>query len=105
MQIIGDGSSGIRIYPDWVELRRIGNSGWKFQKGQIEKIILFDRENPAVFIYGVGIRTDRITGTFLPDASKGELLNYLLVGSSTRAILEAFEKFGYGDKIELRRTD
>lgn len=54
LQIIGDGTSGIRIYPDHIEIRKIGRYGWSFKKDDIEKVEVLDDIFPLVAVDGQG---------------------------------------------------
>lgn len=102
IQIIGDGTSGIRIYPNHIEIRKVGRYGWSFEKENISYISLIDDGSPVVVIHGKGERLDRLWSSILPDGSKARIEGSIFAGISVHEINEKLIEFGYGNKIRLQ---
>lgn len=102
LQIIGDGTSGLRIYNDHIEARKVGRYGWSFTKDDISFISVIDDGSPVVVIHGKGQRIDRVLAPILPDGNKARIEGSTLTGISVHEINEKLIEFGYGNKIRLQ---
>ena len=99
IQLIGDGSSGIRIFRDRIEVRGFGYCGTMFPKERISEIVLIDSNETVLIIKGRGERTDRIIGWLIPPRKRIRVHGSLLRDCTMAELREHFEKLGYNEKL------
>lgn len=96
VQVFGDGASGVRIYPDRVEVRKVGYKGWRFEREDIESMEVLGERCPSVYIWGKGEVTDRL-GWLNPDVKSKRSDDWLCSGTSGQRLYDKLCEFGYGD--------
>ena len=96
VQVFGDGASGVRIYPDRVEVRKIGYKGWRFEREDIESMEVLGERCPSIYIWGKGEATDRM-GWLNPDVKSKRTDDWLCSGTSGQRLYDKLCEFGYGD--------
>ena len=96
VQVFGDGASGVRIYPDRVEVRKVGYKGWRFEREDIESMEVLGERCPSIYIWGKGEVTDRL-GWLNPDVKSKRSDEWLCSGTSGQRLYDKLCEFGYGD--------
>ena len=96
VQAFGDGASGVRIYPDRVEIRKVGYKGWRFEREDIESMEVLGERCPSIYIWGKGEVTDRL-GWLNPDVKSKRSDEWLCSGTSGQRLYDKLCEFGYGD--------